>query len=210
MISKLNELERALSGIPPHPSPRADLEQYATPADIAASLLFEARALGDIEEKDVLDLGCGTGVLGLGAALLGAARVRGIDVDEAAVAVARREAERLRVPAEFTVGDVASFAGRADTVVMNPPFGAQSRGADRPFLDAAFRSAGVVYSMHNASTRAFVEAYAADAGATVTHRWRLAFELRHQFRHQTRASKVVDVLAFRFERGAAHAVDSGT
>src|SRR5436309_2474941 len=101
MISmRQHELERALSRIPPHPKPRADLEQYATPADVAAPLLFEALALGDIEGKHVVDLGAGTGVLAIGAALLGAREIVGVELDEAAAAVAREQAARLGARAE--------------------------------------------------------------------------------------------------------------
>ena len=197
---RLNDLERLLATIPPHPRPKAELEQYATPADVAAPLLFEARALGDVEGRSVADLGCGTGVLGIGAALLGAAAVVGVDVDEDAVAVARAEAERLGARVEFLAQDVASWTGRADTVLMNPPFGAQRKGADRPFLDAALRAAPVVYTVANAPARDFTEAYAAKQGFSATHRWRMAMTLRHQYRHQTRARVDVEVVALRFQR----------
>lgn len=197
---RLNDIERILATIPPHPHPKAELEQYATPADVAAPLLFEARALGDVEGRSVVDLGCGTGVLAIGAALLGAASVVGVDVDAEAVAVARAEADRLDARVELQVGDVAAWDGRADTVLMNPPFGAQRKGADRPFLDAAFRTAPVAYTIANLPAREFTEAYAAKAGYAATHRWRMAMTLRHQYRHQTRAAVDVDVVAIRFQR----------
>lgn len=194
----LNQLERLLSSIPAHPAPRVELEQYATPADLAAPLLFEARALGDVEGKRVVDLGCGTGVFAIGAALLGAAEVVGVEVDAAALALAREHAARLKAAVAWVEQDVAAWDGRADTVVMNPPFGAQRRGADRAFLDAAFRTAPIVYTLHNASTQTFVEAYAARAGYARTHAWRLRFPLKHQYRHQERAVQTIDVVALRF------------
>jgi putative methylase len=80
---------------------------------------------------------------------------------------------------------------------MNPPFGAQSRGADRPFLEAAFATAPVVYSLHHAETRAFVEGFARERGFDATHAWRLRFPLPHQHRHQTHAVVEVDVVALR-------------
>lgn len=147
-----------------------------------------------------MDLGCGTGVFALGAALLGASRARGVDVDAPSLAIARREAARLRVDVEWIESDVRAWEGRADVVVMNPPFGAQARGADRAFLDAAFRSAPVVYSLHNAATRAFVEGYARDAGFAATHAWALVFPLRHQYRHQEKARVEVDVVALRLAK----------
>ena len=194
---RLRDLERALSAIPPHPAPRLDLEQYATPAHLAAPLLHEALALGDVAGKRVADLGCGTGVFAVGAALLGAARVLGVDVDGAALAVARQAGARAGVEVEWLEADVSSWRGRVDTVLMNPPFGAQQRGADRAFLDAAFASAPVVYSLHNAQTLAFVDEYAKEAGFARTHAWRLLFPLRHQYRHQERAVREIEVVAVR-------------
>lgn len=197
----LNQLERLLSSVPPHPAPRAELEQYATPADLAAPLLFEARALGDVEGRRVVDLGCGTGVFAIGAALLGAAEVVGVEVDAKALAVARTQAQRLGAAVAWIERDVAAWEGRADTVIMNPPFGAQRRGADRPFLDAAFRTAPVVYTLHNATTQTFVEEHAARAGFARTHAWRLKFPLRHQYRHQERTVQTIEVVALRFAAG---------
>lgn len=189
-----------LSSIPPHPSPKVELEQYATPADLAAPLLFEARALGDIEGKRVADLGCGTGIFAIGAGILGASHVVAVELDPTALGVAQREAARLRTTAEWVEADVSTWQGEADTVIMNPPFGAQQRHADRAFLDTAMRTAPVVYSLHNAATRTFVESYAAQREFRTTHAWRMAFTLSHQFRHHERASKVVDVVALRLAR----------
>src|SRR5687767_5948494 len=119
---RLHELERKLGSIPPHPAPKIGLEQYATPAEIAAPLLFEAWTLGDVEGKRVVDLGCGTGIFAIGAALLGAASVEGVDADEDALVVARRESARLRGPragaeVTWTCADVGAWEGRADTVI---------------------------------------------------------------------------------------------
>lgn len=191
------DLERTLGSIPPHPAPRVDLEQYATPSSLAAPLLMEALGLGDIRGKRVTDLGCGTGVFAIGASLLGAASAVGIDVDGASLEVARAAAKRLGAEVEWVEGEVSRWQGSADTVMMNPPFGAQQRGADRAFLDAAFRTAPVVYTLHNAVTRAFVEAYAQERGFATSQAWRLMFPLRQQYRHQERAVQEIEVTALR-------------
>jgi release factor glutamine methyltransferase len=47
------------------------------------------------EGETVIDVGCGSGVLSFVAARLGAAQVYGTDANEAAIAIARRNAERL-------------------------------------------------------------------------------------------------------------------
>ena len=42
---------------------------------------------GDLEDRTVADLGCGCGVLSLGAVMMGAAFVHGFDIDHDALAV---------------------------------------------------------------------------------------------------------------------------
>jgi putative methylase len=161
---RLRQLEIALQGLAGYRSPRPELEQYPTPAPLAARLLILAAGHGDLEGRAVLDLGSGTGVLACGAALLGAASVTGVEADTGAIAVARANAERLGVTVEWIEGDVADLPGavrgrRVDTVVMNPPFGAQARHADRPFVDAALGHAAMVYGIFNAGTIPFLERY---------------------------------------------------
>ena len=134
---KKKELERALQRVTPHTRPRPDLEQYSTPATIAADMLYTAHTFGDIEGREVVDLGCGSGILSIGAALLGAERVTGIDVDPQAIDDARRNVEEAGVKVELLNTDIRDADLRADTVIMNPPFGAQRRNADRPFLETA-------------------------------------------------------------------------
>lgn len=197
---RLHALQRMLSSIPPHPAPKVELEQYATPADLAAPLLFEAWTLGDIEGKVVVDLGCGTGVFAIGAALLGAREVVGLDVDAAALEVARASASKLGATVDWREGDVRSWTGRADTVVSNPPFGAQTPGADRPFLETAFASAPVAYLLHSAPAREFVVAFAQRSGFAPTHEWALKFDVAHVYRHHTKAKATLDVRAYRFVR----------
>ena len=72
IIRKL-DLELFLSKIAPQPSPQAQLEQYTISPSIASTMLYiAAYANNDIIGKTVLDLGCGTGRLALGASYLGA------------------------------------------------------------------------------------------------------------------------------------------
>ena len=69
----------------------------------------------------VLDAGCGSGCLAVGAALLGAARVLAVDTDAAAVAATRANAERNHVADRITaeVADAALVAGTFDVVAAN-------------------------------------------------------------------------------------------
>ena len=164
---KLRTLEMALEGLEGFEKPDPRFEQYSTPAVLAARLLHHANLLGDIEGRVVCDLGCGTGVLACGAALLGAGCVVGVELDPEALAVARRNAARLDADIELVLGDVRDRAligrlGPFDTVVMNPPFGAQDPHADRPFVDAALALAPVVYGIFNTGSLPFLGAYTAD------------------------------------------------
>src|SRR5207302_93916 len=81
---------------------------------------------GDIAGRSVVDLGCGNGVLAIAAKLSGAARVLGVDADLESIEVSRRNAEHSEVEVEWDVADVSSVHEPFDTVLMNPPFGAQT------------------------------------------------------------------------------------
>lgn len=151
LIRKL-DLERFLSQIEPHPSPQARLEQYTVSESVAATMLYlAAYTYGDIVDKRVLDLGCGTGRLALGCAFLGAESVVGVDIDKLAVKLAVETSAKLgfKTKVEWVAGDVNAVAGKFDTVLQNPPFGVQKRGADRGFLEKALQVADAVYSLHN-------------------------------------------------------------
>lgn len=161
---KLRQLEIALQKLPGFSSPSAALEQYQTPAPIAARLLYHALMKGDIAGKTICDLGSGTGVLAIGAMLLGADTARGVEIDKKVVDVAKANAALLDIDVEFLVADVndptlPERLGTCDTVIMNPPFGAQNAHADRPFIDLAIRIAPVTYSIFNAGSRQFIETY---------------------------------------------------
>jgi len=198
-----NELERRLSMVPPHPAPVAALEQYATPAAAAAEMLYEVLARGDLEGKAIIDLGCGTGVLAIGAKLLGAGEVVGIDIDAGSVAIAHTTAERMGMDIDFIVGDVRMLQERADVVVMNPPFGAQVRNADRPFVEAALRLAPVVYSLHNAGTIGFLRKLAKALNSELVVVKGLTLSLPHQFPHHRKAVVEHEVALVRWERDGA-------
>lgn len=145
------DLERALLKVEPHPSPKVYLEQYTIPTNVAAEMLFIAAYVhDDIIEKIVADLGCGTGSLAIGAALLGAARVVGVDIDKTAVKTAKKNAGELGVKdkIDWVAGDIDVLRGTFDTVLQNPPFGVQRRRADRKFLLKALQLARRIYSLH--------------------------------------------------------------
>jgi putative methylase len=184
--------KRALAGqlavVAGFENPRVALEQYPTPPEIAAHVIHVADLNGDVEGKTVVDLGTGTGMLALGAALRGPARVVGVELDRDALDTAREN--RKRVGTTTPIHWIQADATRAPlciesptTVVANPPFGAQDGNAhaDRAFLETTAAIADVSYTVHNAGSREFVEAFVADVGGEVTHAFEATFELDRQF-----------------------------
>jgi ribosomal protein L11 methyltransferase len=86
---------------------------HETTALVAEVLSGEALA-----GKDVLDVGCGSGILALVALALGARTARAIDVDPDAVAVTRENAERNGVAARVTTGTTPVEAVRERYAVV--------------------------------------------------------------------------------------------
>ncbi len=151
LIRKL-DLERFLSTVKRQPAPKAHLEQYTTSEQIAANMLYiAAYSNNDIVDKSVLDLGCGTGRLALGACFLGAKEALGIDVDSLAIKTAHENSHNANLAdcVQWVNADIDSVVGYFDTVLMNPPFGVQTREADRAFLVKALEVGNAIYSFHN-------------------------------------------------------------
>jgi putative methylase len=154
-LSKL-DLDRVLD---------ASLEQYDTPSEIAAELLWYAHMQGAIENRSVVDLGCGSGILGKGALLLGAREVYFVDVDENAISLAKKNVSEKN--AFFERMDVADFDGKHNTVIMNPPFGVQVRKADKAFLRKAFKVSKEIFSIHKRESGKFIDGLIKDTGFEV-------------------------------------------
>lgn len=214
-------LARALEGLEDFEEPRADLEQYMTPADLAASIVHEAALRDDLRERTVVDLGTGTGILAIAAREHGPARVIGLDVDRSALAVARRNAGEFaappdasespgegpirRPPIEWIRADVRQHPLQVETatVLSNPPFGAQDgrRHADRAVLEACAGIARVSYTIHNAGSEGFVEAFTADNDGTVEAAYaaELPIDRRFDFHDRDRATIPVEVYRIRWD-----------
>lgn len=79
---------------------------------------------GLADGRRVLDICTGSGILAVEAALLGAREVVAYDLSPAAVACARRNAERTGVAVDVRLGALedARGAGPFDVVVSNPPY----------------------------------------------------------------------------------------
>ena len=219
-ISKKKHLEMALENVPSHPNPKVELEQYSTPAPIAADLLWNADALGDIGGRNVLDLGCGCGILAIASALLGSGFSLGVDVDGESIDLGQKTQDSMGLEnLAFAVGDINEFDNihellnetdskefndiEFDTVIQNPPFGSQEKSkkhADRKFMEFAMGSADVSYSFHMASTEDFVIDFYNELGAEVTHKMIYKFPIPRTYDFHTKDSRIVDVVVLRAEK----------
>jgi len=200
MISRKRRLEIALQKLKPQPTRSAQLEQYSTPAPIAADIVWEAFSSGDILGKSVLDLGCGNGVFAIGAKLMGSADTTGVDIDGKAVDVARENAESLSLEILFKAADVREVTGSFDTVLQNPPFGSQTRHADRPFIEKALEVASRVYSLHNSGTEGFVEDLVRSLGCSCVPVKSYKLEIPYAFEFHRKSVETVPVVLLRFDR----------
>jgi putative methylase len=200
VLVKKQQLEIILQKLEPFVVRDPKLEQYATPAGVAADIVWTACSAGDIDGRRVADLGCGNGVFCVAARLMGAALVQGIDIDPKAVEVARRNARTLGLDIDLAIGDVSSIQGSFDTVIQNPPFGAQTRHADRAFVEKALELAPRVYSLHNAGTEVFVASMVKALGAECMPVKRFKFEIPYAFEFHRKAKETFSVVLLKFMR----------
>ncbi len=73
----------------------------------------------DLASRSVLDYGCGSGILAIAAAMLGASSVRGIDIDPQAIEATRFNANANGVSVLAALPDDSSAGWSADVVVAN-------------------------------------------------------------------------------------------
>jgi len=180
---KKKALEILLQKIPSPQQTNPALEQYITPATIAADILYFAYSLHNIKDKTIIDLGCGTGIFSIGAALLKAKQVIGVDVDKQLLEIASTFANKHNLVIEFLEQEVNVVDFRCDTVLMNPPFGAQkqNKNADRVFLQKACEISQIVYSLHLTKTLPFLQKLINSLGGEITHHKKYSFPIKGSF-----------------------------
>ncbi|PTD94027.1 hypothetical protein C9439_04820 [archaeon SCG-AAA382B04] len=181
-------------------NPKPRYEQYPTPPGLAAALLNISLLQGNIKDKKVIDLGCGSGILSIGAALLGAKKVIGIDLDEDAIKVAKRNAKKFDLDIDWKNKDVKEVNEKADTVIQNPPFGSQSKGNDRPFIKKSLEISPVVYSLHKTETDDFIKEFVNQNGGKVDEKVEISFPIRRRFNFHKEKEKSVKVNIYKFVR----------
>lgn len=198
---KQKTLEILLQQVPPPSNPNPSLEQYLTPATIAADILFTAYQWGDIQDKIVVDLGCGTGIFAVGASLTGAKKVIGFDSDKQMITTAKQYAQSKNLMISYRRKDINEVTLKCDTIIMNPPFGAQKSNlkADQKFLKKAFKLARVIYSLHLTKTLPYIKRLIVTSGGKITYEKNYVFPLKWTYSFHEKAVVPYNVTLLRIE-----------
>ncbi len=202
-------LEIFVSRIPPIPDPRPELEQYASPPHLVSRILWVAEGVfGDVSGRVIADLGAGTGRLGLAAAYMGAEYVVMLELDFRLSKLAKETALELGMGGvvDCVCGDtqLAPLRKGFDTVIQNPPFGVQRKGADLAFLRTAMGLAKVVYSVHKAETAEFIVRKISEWGGRARVLFREKILLPPVMSFHFKRKHKVDVVVIRAEVSEGH------
>jgi ribosomal protein L11 methyltransferase len=94
---------------------------FGTGAHATTRLCLEWLSQRQLRDKTVLDLGCGSGILGIASLALGASRVTAVDIDEHALTATRENAQRNDCLAQLQVllADRLDPSIRFDLIVAN-------------------------------------------------------------------------------------------
>ena len=205
-IRAKSALAIVLSRLQGFKQPKVSQEQYLMDSEIGASVLWNAYLLGDIGKKVIADLGCGTGLLGVGALLLGAKALFLVDSDKKSLEIAKNNISKVKSEG-YTLGevnylhsDILVVTTKSDVVIENPPFGTKLKHKDSLFLERALEIAPIVYSFHKSETKAFLERFSAQKHAKITHIWDFKFPLKATFEFHRRQIHRINVSCFRFEK----------
>ena len=157
---------------------------------------------GDIKEKVVYDLGCGNGILSIGAKILGASYVVGVDIDRDALKIAKENAERMGVEIKLICSDIEKLTLRkANTVIENPPFGSHVKGTDIKFLKKAVEIGEVTYSLHISKTREFIRKTVESMNCRVDRVYPLSIKIKRRYRFHRKSFIDVEADLFRIVKG---------
>jgi len=178
----------------------AKLEQYQTESEIAADILWNAYLSGDVKDKVIADFGCGNGIFGIGALLLGAKKVYFIDIDEEAIKITKQNLKELKLKGSIFFGDVENFNKKVDVVLENPPFGVQERKADKKFLLKSFEVANKIYSFHKIESGGFMKKISSEHNFRIVGIKKIKFRLRKTMKHHKKEKYDVDVGIWVLER----------
>ncbi|MCK4370151.1 MAG: methyltransferase [Candidatus Lokiarchaeota archaeon] len=192
-------------------SPIIELEQYSVNASCAVDIIYYAGfEFNDINQAFVYDLGAGTGRLSIASAFFNASYVLSVDIDINALKILKKNVHSLELDniifplcadIEFFEISQRAFLKKVKvTTIMNPPFGVQTKFADRIFLKKAFKFSDIVYSIHLANKKVFdfISTYTNKLGWKIDNVLPFNMILEKTFPFHTQKTKKIDVHIYRF------------
>ncbi len=202
-MMKKKQLDIALSQIENYSDPKLKWEQYSLDAKSASEIAYIAAFVNnDVRDKNVIDLGCGSGILAIAVSLLGASSVVGVDIDDQAIKTAQINAKKMGADIDLVAADIGSIRNRFDTTTMNPPFGSWHKGADIRFLQKALDISNVIYSLHKRSfsVRDFMQKKIPKIGGRLTEIYEMNIEINRTYSFHQRRQYEVKTDLYRIER----------
>ena len=202
---KLKNLVSALEDIETFESPKEHLEQYQTSPQIAGEMFhYISGKFDNLYEMRIADLGCGTGILGISAAICGCESVTLFDIDEDAIDIAKQNVANMELDdvVQFVLVDIEqikdwkSLHKKFDMVVTNPPFGIRSKtGADVNNLKSAVSiCSGYVYSLHKFSTFDYLKKFYNKNEISEINGFKIEYDLPKSYKFHKKNNKVIEVL----------------
>ena len=201
---KLKNLISELESIKSFSDPKDFLEQYQTPPSIAGEIIHYISNNYSLENSTIADLGCGTGILGISAALSGCQNVFLFDIDEEALDIAKNNIEQLELEDNIQIIQMDVNQLRQcnklnkyfDLVITNPPFGIRSEnGADIEFLKtASYICNNTIFSLHKFSTINFLKKFYNKNGINDIKSFKIEYNLPKTYKFQKKKEKNIDVV----------------
>lgn len=197
-----SQLAIALSKLDVFAAPKLTLEQYPTDSEIAAEVIWSAYMAGELEDATIADLGCGTGILGIGTLILGAKKVFFIDKDAKALETLRSNLNDLNLTEKYEIieADIVEFTEQVDLVIQNPPFGTQEKHTDARFLEHAMSIADNIYTFHKTATADFIIKLCKNNRFIIKERFDFRFPLKQTLKQHKKKIERIDVSCFHIEK----------
>jgi putative methylase len=181
------------------------IEQYPTDSEVAATMLWMAHERGLIEDKHILDMGAGTGILGLGTMFFNPKKVTFIDIDKEALAILHKNLEIINKETkicqmEVINADIGTLYGSFDFIITNPPFGTKIKHADSIFLKKAFEISDRIYSLHKSETTLFLDNIASKNGFKMQRMTDFHFPIKQSMDFHRRKIHRINVSLYSFTK----------
>ena len=201
---KLKNIISELESLETFSSPKDYLEQYQTPPSVAGEMIHYISNNYNLNNYSIAYLGCGTGILGISAALCGCKNVFLFDIDEEALDIAKNNIEKLELEDNIQIiqMDVNQLRNcnklnkYFDLVITNPPFGIRSEnGADIEFLKtASYICNNTIFSLHKFSTINFLKKFYNKKGINDIKSFKIEYNLPKTYKFQKKKEKNIDVV----------------